>query len=254
MPGIAFVAGLSRLYTTRTPSLFDGQISLGIVGAVFAAIVIHFLSIGLTAAISQLLPVPTPAPYEALLLLFNGSGSDEFRQVIEGLKTDWPYVGIYFVLAAVLGFCLGKGANRQIRFNKHANWYGLLRGEDADFIWLTTDIDVGGEAFLYAGMVRDFRVSASGDLDRVVLLGAVRRPLRRPTPEEISRKTENYNDRGWIQIPGEYVILRMASARTVNIDYWYLEDEREDCEAIGKLTQVGDPDFTEEDGDKKNED
>ncbi|MDH5824320.1 hypothetical protein QFW77_15195 [Luteimonas sp. RD2P54] len=231
VPGVLFVAGLSRLYTTRTPSLFDGQISLGIVGSVVAAIAMHSLCIAIANVITPYLGIPAPDASQAISLLLSDSRSDRVEQLINDAGRTWRYVSAYFIFASISAFILGKCANRLIKLNRRANWYDLLRDEDADFIWLTTDIDVGGDTYLYAGMVKDFKIASDGELERVVLLGAVRRPIRRPSQSEIDEHRESYNERGWIEIPGEYVILRMSEARTINIDYWYLEQEREDPES-----------------------
>lgn len=98
-------------------------------------------------------------------------------------------------------------------------------------LWLTTDMQIGGVAHLFAGMLKDFKVSADGELERVVLIGAVRRTLKRPSQEEMNSGEESYQSGGWIPIPGEYVILKMSSSNTVNVDYWYLEEEKPDPEA-----------------------
>jgi len=45
LPGIFFVFGLARLFNTKLPSPFDGQLSTGIVLALLATILMHSLGI-----------------------------------------------------------------------------------------------------------------------------------------------------------------------------------------------------------------
>lgn len=197
----------------------------------------HTLCIGAVKLLGTFLPIPTPDIGQAMSLLLGDPKAPGQAAVIKSVGDRWVAISGYFVFASVLAFLLGKCANRLIKKNRRANWYELLTKEDADFIWLTVDVELGGEAYLYAGMVKDFRLSTDERLERVVLLGAVRRTLKRPTEEEIEAQAESYNERGWIDIPGEHVVINTLDSRTVNVDYWYLESDQgfEDCEAISKL-------------------
>lgn len=42
---------------------------------------------------------------------------------------------------------------------------------------------------------------------------------------ELEASPEAYNERGWISIPGEHVVLNTITAKTVNVDYWYVDRE-----------------------------
>lgn len=197
----------------------------------------HTLCIGLAKLLGTFLPIPTPDIGQAMSLLLGDPKAPGQAEVIKSVGERWVAISGYFVFSSVFAFLLGKCANRLIKKNRRANWYELLTKQDADFIWLTVDVELGGEAYLYAGMVKDFRLSTDERLERVVLLGAVRRTLKRPTEEEIEAQAESYNERGWIDIPGEHVVINTLDSKTVNVDYWYLESDQgfEDCEAISKL-------------------
>lgn len=220
LPGILFVFGLSKLFDAKLPSPFEGQLSTGIVLALLAALFIHTIAI----IVLCLVPLgPDPDVSKAMLLLLGDYKSEEIQSALGSLGDDWLYISVYFLSISAAAFWFGSLANKYVRLSRRADWYDLLT-RDADILWLTADVQVGGIAYLFAGVLKDFKISSDGELDRVVLVGAVRRTLKRPTQEQMDSKDEDYKDGGWIPIPGEYVVLNMSGCNTVNVDYWYLEE------------------------------
>lgn len=237
LPGILFVFGLTRLFSTKTPSPFDSQISTGIVLALPAALLMHAIGIGAANLSSWSLGTPEPDPAQALRMLLSDSRSEAMGAAISTAAEHWFAITIYFLALSICSWRLGKRANRWIKPNRRADWYDLLRRE-ADLLWLTTDMQIGGVAYLFAGALLDFKVSAEGELERVVLTGAVRRTLKRPNKDEMDARDEDYQDGGWIPIPGEHVVLKMSGSHTVNVDYWYLEQEEPD-NSVEPTLQLG---------------
>lgn len=236
LPGILFVTGLTRLFSTKTPSPFDGQLSSGIILALPAAVLMHVIGLSVTYLLAWISGSPEPDLAQALTMLLGDPKSEAATQAIAATGKRWGAISAYFVLLSIFSFVSGKAVNKRIKQHRRADWYDLLSHE-ADMLWLTTDMQIGGAAYLFAGMLRDFKVSADGALERVVLIGAVRRTLKRPTASEIQSSDENYEEGGWISIPGEYVVLDMKNSHTVNVDYWYLEKEEPEDE-------TGQPDTT----------
>jgi len=233
LPGILFVSGLTRLFSTKTPSPFDGQLSSGIIVALPAAMLMHVIGIASAHVAARLIDTPVPDAGQALVMLLGDAKSEAASTAIANAGEHWVAIGSYFVLLGLFSFAVGKYANRFFRHRRRADWYDLLRHE-ADMLWLTTDMQIGGVAHLFAGMLKDFKVSADGALERVVLIGAVRRTLKRPSQTEIESGDETYQQGGWVPIPGEYVVLDMRSSHTVNVDYWYLEQEQEEAEELDR--------------------
>ena len=227
LPGIVFVFGLTRLFSTKSPSPFDGQFSTGFILALPSALLMHAIGIGAACIVSGLFGTPAPDPAQALTLLLGDPKSTASAEAVAKAGASWIAITAYFLFLTPVSWGLGKVANKRVKPNRRADWYDLLRHK-ADMLWLTTDMEMGGVAHLFAGMLKDFKVSADGELERVVLIGAVRRTLERPTAEQIQSGDENYQAGGWIPIPGEHVVLKMSGSNTVNVDYWYVEDEAPD--------------------------
>jgi hypothetical protein len=224
LPGILFVTGLTKLFSSREPSPFDGQLSIGLMLALPAAIAMHFAWLIVSSGISSWLATPEPSVSHALRLLLSDPRSSEATQALATVSSYWGYIATYFVSLCITSFCLGKLSNKLFKHRRKADWYDLLRHE-ADFLWLTTELEMGGVPYLFAGVLKDFRISTDGTLDRVVLCAAVRRTLKRPTAREMRKKDERYQPGGWVPIPGEFVVLDMKKAQTINVDYWYLEGD-----------------------------
>lgn len=231
LPGIVFVFGLTRLFSSKSPSPFDGQLSTGFILALPSALLMHAIGIGAAYFVSWLFGTAEPAPEQALTLLLGDPKST--TSAVAKAGASWIAIAAYFLFLTPVSWGLGKVANKWVKPNRRADWYDLLRHK-ADMLWLTTDVEIGGVAHLFAGVLKDFRLSSDGELERVVLMGAVRRPLMRPTEQEIASGEENYQDGGWIPIPGEHVVLKLSGSNTFSVDYWYLEDEAPD-EGEGQL-------------------
>jgi hypothetical protein len=227
LPGILFVFGLTRLFSPKEPSPFDGQISTGIALAIPAALLMHVIWLGIAHLLALWPGLPKPQVSDALTLLLGDSRSNPTTDAIASAARHWFWIGAYFLTLFVFSFSTGKFANTRLKARRRADWFDLL-SKKADMIWLTTDMEIGGVAYLFAGMLHDFKLSPDGELERVVLLGTVRRTLKRPSEQDMAVADENYQDGGWVPIPGEYVVLKMSATNTVNLDYWYLEEDAAD--------------------------
>lgn len=107
--------------------------------------------------------------------------------------------------------------NKRIRRRHSASWFDLLRPDGPDFAWLTLEIDMDGCCFLFAGVATEFSVDRTGQLERVVLQDAVKRPLR-PPPKPKWRESES----PWVGIPGELLVLSVKYTKSINVDYYYV--------------------------------
>lgn len=117
-----------------------------------------------------------------------------------------------------------------VRFND-APWYYLLTGADfaaeklPDLIKISAIVDVAGEPYLYQGFLDDFYFNPGGELDRLVLEEASRRPLDRDkTAAGNSEQAATVDDR-FYPIDGDYFVLRYSEAITLNVVYIKLNDQ-----------------------------
>ncbi len=235
LPGIAFVFGLHRLASPSRPlSPFDQHFSVGLLVAVAASLFLHLAGIGaghLTAALDL---TGTPAPALALVLLAGDLKAPLAGAALDGVERNVLSIAAYFSFVIALGVLAGQFANRYLAERPQADWWKLLAGDpDAlsdrvEFIVLTTEVVHGDATWLYSGYLDDYFIDREGRLQRVVFRGfAARRLLRdddQPVPPD--DPTHVSRDR-WIEIPGEIFVLQMADARTVNLDFFFEEDDPE---------------------------
>lgn len=130
------------------------------------------------------------------------------------------------------------------RFRK-APWYYLLSGRDQaktpDLIQIAALVNVGGQPYLYQGFLESYYFDEPGQLDRLVISQASRRPLSKDadlpgvsTPGsgdwrarladfllgQPTRKTKNR----FYPIVGDYFVLHYDEIITLNVRYIELTD------------------------------
>lgn len=220
LPGAMFVFGLSRLYSPTSPAtLLDQHISVGLALALVAAIALQAVWLSLWCALLRWAGAPIPDVSQVFGLLAGNLKAPQAQEAMRSLQAYPARIAAYLVSLALLSWLIGKGANRFLPVRRTASWYNILRQEGVAFVWLTTDIHLDGRCYLYAGWVKEFSVSRDGSLERVVLGYAVRRPLDGGPAEEGIEVAK-----GWTEIAGEFVVLLMRDAQTVNIDYFFEND------------------------------
>jgi hypothetical protein len=139
----------------------------------------------------------------------------------------------YFVPLYAISAALGYGAHalvrgmrldRRVRFLRFDHqWHYLLRGEIAEFpdtnikvphfelISVASVVDTSAGALLYVGMLDRFYFNKAGELDLLVLTGAMRRPIF--PAAELQEKPE------YFFIDAEYLYLKYSDIRNVSIRY-----------------------------------
>lgn len=136
-----------------------------------------------------------------------------------------------------------------VRFHD-APWYYLLTGADfrkadlPDYINVSAIVNIAGTPFLFQGMLDDFFFSSDGQLDRLVLENVSRRLLsndktvpRAPltsdahlTAVEAAGLQDAHTpgeDQRFYPVDGDYFVLRMSEAITLNVQYVKLLKERD---------------------------
>lgn len=99
--------------------------------------------------------------------------------------------------------------------SKGAFWHASLHRpeNDPDGIIVSISVELGDAAYVYYGLLDEYHLTADGDLERVVLAGALRRPL------------EDDNEEQAYEIPGELLIVDCTMAKTVDIDYFWIKEK-----------------------------
>lgn len=137
-----------------------------------------------------------------------------------------------------------------VRFND-APWYYLLTGADftkktlPDYINVSAVVNIAGTPYLFQGMLDDFFFASDGQLDRLVLENVSRRPLSKdkaapatpplavvpPTSASAAQAAattavdESSLGQRFYAVDGDYFVLRMSEAITLNVQYVKLEEE-----------------------------
>jgi hypothetical protein len=194
---------------------------------------------------------------EALFLLLVGNfgeSSEHLDRVLATVAGEYPEVAKYFVsLYAVAGVAgnLGHRIVRRMRldhltktFRFDNYWYYMLTGEvlyfrenaaeprTVDGVYFSAVVDHASGSYLYRGIVCDFTFDRDGSLDTIVLTDAHRRRLTDdregsdPTPPVGPAQP----DQRYYEIRGDFLVLRYAEIRTLNLDYFAVTLE-EDAQA-----------------------
>lgn len=257
LPGAAFVFATTRLSSPTAPSTgLEQQLSLSLAIALLAAIVAHvcgLVFLQLAVHFSPWIHQPNPTAVVQLL----GGNSTSSAEAAPAAIGDHPIcIAAYFSLLTAAMWGAGKQANRLLRDRDEADWYRLLKPDGADMVVLTAEVCLGRQVILYKGIVKDFRIGKNGDLERVVLIIAARKPLlanvseasaeaasilepkldsnagvvvesaAAPNEESLGGQRQQEQSSlgyGWTEIPGEHVVLQMKDAKTINLDYFWTQ-------------------------------
>ena len=236
LPGIFAVQGfLGRI--GRKPSDPVGQAGLTWAGlvALLIAPVIHLILAGLLRIVDA-----PPPDLHAILVLLSGQFDDqaEFQRTINVVMASAWQAPVYFLVASFLGLALGSIAQRVVRhmqldrtfpaFRFASDWHYLFEGEirsdlpRPDFVVVAATVAHAGTAYLYVGVLRHYAVDRQGELARLHMNSAVRRPIgedRAPGQEQ------HIPDRSgrFYPITGDELVIVFRDVRTLNVRYMYMK-------------------------------
>lgn len=242
MPGAAFVFGLSRLHSPTSPTtMLDQHISLGLLLTVLTAFLGHGVAIYLLGLLSALWDFPAVDVAQVAALLAGDVKEESGTAALDSLRLYPARIALYFSSLTVLMWRAGKWTNTRLKSRKTASWFDLLRPAGASFVVITTDLQLDGQCFLYSGVVKEFSVAKSGNLERLVLAFSARKPLSKAGVPVVEDGEEVGSPKslghGWLEIPGEFVVLQMTAAQTINLDYFFEdEEEHDESAAIPEVT------------------
>lgn len=179
-----------------------------------------------------------PVDLESTALILLGQFGKDSAQLSSSVTalTSHPirlllYFGGLYLSSGLLGFA-GHALIRHFKLDiKHPalrfdhQWHYLLRGEicrfpessiefegDIDAIIASCVVVTSGQTFLYVGVLDSFYFNKSGDLDVLVLTGAMRRSIEAEQDTEGERPSYYF-------IEAEYLYLKYSEVKNVSMRY-----------------------------------
>lgn len=191
-----------------------------------------------------------PANLKQVLYFLVGSHSDKtlLEQALDATSASAGQVSLYFGALYAISAISGAAASFVVR---QAGWdrkYPLLRfdnewnylftGEVREFTadpralapisgtYVSAVLEMGGQTYLYVGILVDYYFDRSGNLDRLLLRSAVRRNFAQdrqsPPPEGFDASQGGMGAERFYVIDGDYVVIRYADVKNLNIKYLYV--------------------------------
>jgi hypothetical protein len=222
LPGAAFVFTFQRDVIHARQSGLDSHVSITLAMAITVALLANACWYWLWSLICDRFGAPRPSA-EAFLSLVGGGNAATSIQAIRSIAEHPVRIASYFCSLTAVGAALGSTFRSVSAFLRgrrdNALWGKLLSPSGVSLVGLTLDVELDGASVLFTGMLRDYAVDRAGELERVVLENAMRKPLG---------KVVGSGDAAWHAIPGEFVVIRMLSTKTIRVDYplprpWVLE-------------------------------
>lgn len=225
IPGFIFQNSYEKVENTSIEKKpFDVSSSL----AFFYALMLHVFLIGIFTPI-----IGHNINYEICLKLLTGSKSISELE-LRAISNNIAYIVLYFASSFLSAYIFGKLFQKLIlHFNPYKSskyafetpWYYELKGKlsetkNAQLIKLSCLVESKNTAFLYYGVLEDFYLDSNGQLDRVVLSDAIRRPIESDELEFTNTSTARF-----YEIKGDRLILKYEDIKNINIEYLYIVEE-----------------------------
>lgn len=220
-PGLAFIVGLGRLASSAGPSTgIDQHVSIALLAATVASLFFHGAALTVASGWCWLFSLPDPDPSQVLALLAGKGDAPGFRAAEASFSAHPISIAWYFLATTVVAWRVGLRFSRSVRVRDP--WYLLLRPDDpeVDFVVLTVNVQIDDCCHLFTGLLQDFSTSSDGKLERIVLSYAARR--RYSGPESVAPRGHPLGN-GWIEIPGEFLVINLDPLATINVDYFYID-------------------------------
>jgi len=225
IPGFIFQNSYEKVENTSIEKKpFDVSSSL----AFFYALILHVFLIAVVVGLFN-----HEINYDVCIKLLTGSKSISATD-LSVISGNVSKIILYFSSSFLLAYVFGKFFQKLIfYFNPYKSskyafdtpWYYELTGklsetQDAQLIKLSCLVESKNTAFLYYGVLEDFYLDSDGQLNRVVLSGAMRRPI-----ESDDAKTTSPASARFYEIKGDRLILKYEDIKNINIEYLYIFDE-----------------------------
>ena len=191
----------------------------------------------------------TRADFPTLFTLIAGEKSAELESAIARIAADPWRPGLFFVtlfaFSVLAAFLLRRIVTRWrldrrgaalanfLRFD--TPWYYLFTGYDRasppNGVAIGAVVTLGGTAYLYTGVLVEYFLDDQGQLNRLVLASAARRPLSEDALQDDEGLTDEWveterrvgeagpAEERFYPIEGDYFVLRYSEISTLNVRY-----------------------------------
>lgn len=177
--------------------------------------------------------------FTQLLTLISGAQGALYANAIAAISFG-KIIGtaIYLLTMYIAAYALGKFLRwiiKRFKFDKNIKtlrldspWYYLFTGYDwdegkPDGVIITAAVEFAGKGYLYMGYLDNFFLDAEGNIDRLVLTSAWRRPIENDKGKESENNPEDM-DR-FYSIDGHYFVLKYCEIKTLNVQFIKLEEK-----------------------------
>ncbi|MDE3743999.1 hypothetical protein [Maribacter polysaccharolyticus] len=130
--------------------------------------------------------------------------------------------------------------DRRYKYLRYQNsWHYILKGEffdfpradislekdeveDIEFVFVDVIVQIGGESYLYDGLLVDYELSKDGGLETLSIKNAQRRKLSHDS--EIGKEREKSdNSSNYYPIMGHILLLKYSEMKNLNFSYYRLD-------------------------------
>lgn len=188
---------------------------------------------------------------QTVLFLLGGNYSNNqiYERTIHSITNNDSKIILYFSSLYMGALFFGYISNwsirkyrldRKIDFFKFNNeWHYLLSGEilqipgtlkhphrseteDVDLVVVSAAVEVGNITYLYVGIVVDWDLDNSGNLNKLILFETYRRKIDADRKDGEERKPIGKDER-YYKLEGDYFSLDCKNAKNINVDYLFIK-------------------------------
>ena len=177
--------------------------------------------------------------------LVSGSPTqDSFASLQKYLSWVSLYHGSMVLFSGIVGYVGRKlvrfyKLDRRYKIFRYRNfWHYFLRGEfydfpraeiqltensteDIDFRFVDIVVNIGGQQYLYDGILVDYELSKDGGLDTISLTDTKRRKLTDDGIDENGQIIDNSSK--YYEVKGHVVLFKYSEISNINMTYWRLD-------------------------------
>lgn len=223
LPG--FIFNVSFYQTENTP-IKHLSISHKVIWCSAFTIILHIIGF-------FLLELRYNVNIEFILILISGA-KDRFSSVISSITPHQILLAaIYLLILYFLSYLIGLLLRKAIRFFElekynmfriDSPWYYIFIGYDwedgkPDGVRIAAVVEIAGKAYLYIGWLDKFYLDSNGNIDRLILTGAMRRNMKN---DKNKTNGSDLTDR-FYPIDGHYFVLKYSEVKNLNVQFLKLE-------------------------------
>jgi hypothetical protein len=239
LPGLFFTLAF---YKTESKPLNYIPLTHKAAVSFFVTFLVHFLWISLISVTAFKIN------FSKLLILFSGAQGNIYATTISSISlSDIVATSIYLLTIYSFAYFLGWFFRQAIRWFKldkklkmlrlDSPWYYLFTGYDweegkPDIVLISSVMELAGKGYIYLGYLDGFFLDDEGNIDRLVLTGAMRRDIEKDkisldenqTNEIVSDNGKNSLEQRFYPIDGNYFVIKYSEIKNLNILFIKLEE------------------------------